>query len=81
MEKIIFKFNGETATKSIQANEKPWEIIAEMLYILWELRPAERNWERKAVRENFALFDYCGIIHDVFAFQENKTMTVFIAEE
>lgn len=78
---VIFKFNGETARKPVQQNEKPWDIIEEMLYVLWELTPLERNWQRKAVRENFALFDYCGIIHDVFAFQENNTITVYVAAE
>lgn len=82
MERIIFKLNGkETAIQSIQPNEDIWGTIEEMLYILWELSPAERDWKPKAVRENFALFEYCGLIHDVFALRDGRNLLVFAVEE
>lgn len=78
---IICKFNGETATRPMQKDESLWDIIEEMVYIFWELSPLERNWKRKAARENFALFEYCGVLHDVFALRGERGMEVFIVAE
>lgn len=80
-ENIIFKFADENSKRPLQTNENPWGVIEEMLYILWELSPAERNWKPKAKKENFALFEYCDMLHDVFALREGNDLMVFVVEE
>lgn len=81
MSKIVFKCNGETATYPVQPNDDIWSVIEEYLYIFWELSPAERDWERKARKENFALFEYCGVLHDVFAIEDGNILNVFAVAE
>lgn len=54
---------SETATAQWDVDTSICDFLAEQLYILWELTPIERDWQRQFCTNGWALFSYC---HEIF---------------
>lgn len=55
---------SETATAPFDVDTSICDFIEEQVYILWELRPVERYWQRQFATTGYAKFSFHG--HELF---------------
>lgn len=71
-----FVFGEERAIAHQAKGQRLSNFLEETLYILWELSPSFKGWEKDLLNANLFLVRYCDVISIVSVDKMNRVVTV-----